>query len=142
MLITNHVLSGALLGLLAPDVASAGGLGLVSHFGLDAVPHFGVQERDFLRIAVPDGLVGLLAIAAVTAAVPARTRWRVLAGITGACLPDLDKPGRQFFGRSPYPAGWDAWHASIQSESPRRWPVELATAGLSLLAVRALLRRA
>ena len=93
MLITNHVLSGAVIGLVAPDLASAGALGLVSHFGLDAVPHFGVDQQDFLKIAVPDGLVGLLAIAGVAAAVPARARGRVLAGISGRITPTCRSSG-------------------------------------------------
>ena len=53
----------------------------------------------------------------------------------------LFQPGRQFFGRSPFPARWDAWHAAIQRESPRRWPVELVAAGVSLAALRVLARR-
>lgn len=141
MLITNHVLSGAVVGLLAGGHGTALAGGVASHGLLDAVPHFGVDESRFLSIAVPDGLVGLVAIAAVAAAVPARFRARALVGVVGACLPDLDKPGRLFFGRSPYPASWDDWHAAIQSESPRRWPVELAAAVTSLLVLRSVLRR-
>ena len=95
MLITNHVLSGAVVGLTSPDALSAFRRGFVSHFVLDAVPH----------------------------------------------LPDLDKPGRQFFGRSPFPAWFDRAHAVIQPESPRRFPVELAAAGVLTAALGTLLRR-
>ena len=44
MLITNHVLSGAVLGAVAPDVGQAATLGFLSHFVLDGLPHFGVDD--------------------------------------------------------------------------------------------------
>lgn len=128
MLITNHVLSGAALGWLAPSVPAAAGAGFVSHFALDAVPHFGVTDPHFMKVAVPDGLLGLAAIGVVAATTPRQRRQRVLAGIAGACLPDMDKPSRQFTGRSPFPAWFDRGHAGLQRESPRRFGVELAAA--------------
>jgi len=141
VIITNHVLTGAVVGAMAPSVPAAVAAGVASHFALDAVPHFGVPDRYFMRLAVPDGLVGLAAIAVVAARTPADRRGRVLAGIVGACLPDMDKPSRQFFGRSPFPAVLDDWHASIQHESVRRFPVELCTAALAVTALVRSLRR-
>ncbi len=41
MLLTNHVLSGALIGALARRPLPAFALGVASHFVLDAVPHWG-----------------------------------------------------------------------------------------------------
>lgn len=130
MLITNHVLSGALLGLAARGPGTAVGMGLVSHFVLDAVPHFGVREEHLMRAAVPDGLLGLATIAVIATRTPPAHRVRVLAGIVGACLPDLDKPGRQFFDASPFPAAVDRFHAGIQSESLHRFPVEVVAAAV------------
>ena len=141
MIITNHVLTGAVAGALAPSVPAAVAAGVASHFALDAVPHFGVPDRHFMKLAVPDGLVGLAAIAVVAARTPRGRRLRVLAGVFGACLPDMDKPGRQFFGRSPFPPGLDRWHASIQSESVRRYPVEIVTATAAVAALARWLRR-
>ena len=59
MLLTNHVLSGALIGALARRPAAAFAAGVASHFVLDALPHWGNwgSIRRFLRAAVPDGLV-------------------------------------------------------------------------------------
>jgi hypothetical protein len=127
MLVTNHVLSGALLGHAAPSAPVAFAAGVVSHLGLDAVPHWGDTRpiRDLLHIAVPDGLLGLGVMAAATAASPAPRRARVLAGMAGAALLDLDKPSQLFFGFSPFPRAVDAVHGSIQHESPRRMPQEL-----------------
>lgn len=141
MLITNHVLSGALIGLLAPDVSNAFGRGFASHFVLDAVPHFGVDDAHLMQVAVPDGLLGLAAMAVLARATPTRRLLPLLGGIAGACVPDLDKPGRQFFGRSPFPPWFDRAHAAIQPESTRRFPVEVAAASAFTTALVVLLRR-
>jgi hypothetical protein len=140
VLITNHVLSGALVGLTAPGPATAAAGGFASHFLLDAVPHFGVDEEHLMRIAVPDGLLGLACLGAILATTAAPQRLRVAAGIAGACLPDMDKPGRQFLDRSPFPAWFDRFHDRIQREAVHRWTVEL-TAAAGFTVSFALLRR-
>ena len=143
MLITNHVLSGALLGLAAPGPLTGFALGVASHFTLDSVPHWGNQDL-FLQVAVPDGLTGLATMAHLASLTsretPAR-RATVLATVLGACLPDADKPSTLFFGRSPFPIRVDDWHRSIQRESVRRLPQEFLVAGAALLAFRLLVER-
>jgi hypothetical protein len=140
VLVTTHVLSGAVIGALAPDLPAALTRGFVSHFVLDAVPHWGCDPEDMLRVAVPDGLIGLAAIAAVaTVAEPSR-RLRVLAGVFGACLPDIDKPAELFFGRSPFPGWFDWFHAVIQHERPDRWKREVTTAAAMAVLAAAVLR--
>ena len=141
MLITNHVLSGAVIGAVSPDVGQAVTLGFLSHFVLDGLPHFGVDEEHLLKVAVPDGLLGLAAVGLVARATPRDRLLPVLAGITGACLPDLDKPGHQFFGRSPFPRWFDRAHAAIQPEASHRFPVEVATAAGSTAVLALALRR-
>ena len=141
MLITNHVLSGAVVGALSPDTVSAVTRGFVSHFALDALPHFGVEDEHLMKVAVPDGLVGLAAIYAVVRATPRDRLLPVLGGIFGACLPDIDKPARQFFGQSPFPRWFDRAHAAIQPEASHRMPIELATAAVCSAALAVLFRR-
>lgn len=126
---------------MTDDVRRAVGLGFVSHFGLDAVPHFGVDDEHLMKVAVPDGLVGLATIATIARATPPRRLLPVLAGIFGACLPDLDKPARVFFGRSPFPRWFDRAHAGIQDEAVHRFDVELVAAAGFALALTVLLRR-
>jgi hypothetical protein len=123
MLITNHVLSGAAIGAASGRPAAALPLGVASHFALDALPHWGRwrSREHFLRVAVADGLAGLGAMAALYALAPRGRRAAVLAGMVGAALPDLDKPSRIFFGRSPFPAAVDAFHGRIQDEAPGRF---------------------
>jgi hypothetical protein len=110
---------------------------------MDALPHWGTgpnTEPEWLPVARKDGVAGLAAMALLTAAAPAGRRLSVLAGMTGACLPDTDKVGRYFVGRSPWPAHFDRFHEAIQNEARHRLPREVATAAV-LTAVGTLLLR-
>lgn len=140
MLITNHVLSGALIGAGAPGPGTAFVAGLASHFVLDTIPHWG-DEATFLKVAVVDGLVGLGVMTAIGVGTPRERRARVVAGMLGACLPDADKPSELFFGRSPFPVRVDDWHKRIQRESPRRLAQEAVVAAVGGLVVVRVLRR-
>jgi hypothetical protein len=130
MLVTNHVLSGAAVGAAVGAPVPAFALGIVSHFVVDAVPHWGGWDshRSFMRIAVADGLVGLATIGVVVAATERSRRAAVLAGVVGAALPDLNKPAVVFFGRSPFPARVDRFHARIQDEASGRFASHELTA--------------
>ena len=143
MLVTNHVLSGALIGYLVPGPAAGFALGVVSHFVLDIVPHWGVPRpiHEMMHVAVPDGLVGATTMAVVALTTPPHRRGRVLAAMSGAVVPDLDKPSTVFFGRSPFPSTVDAFHKAIQRESPRRMPQELVVGILGAAAVAWVRRR-
>ena len=139
MLVTTHVLSGAVIGALAPDLPAALTRGFASHFVLDAIPHWGCEPDEMLRVAVPDGLIGLVAIAAVGKLAEPSRRVSVLTGVFGACLPDIDKPSHLFFGRSPFPSWFDWFHQVIQHERPHRWKREVSVAaGMAVLAVTVL----
>lgn len=140
MLVTNHVLAGALVGHAVRRPVLAFGVGVLSHLVLDAVPHWGESRpmRQLLHVAVPDGLLGLAAMAVGTAAAPRAHRWSVLAGAAGGAFLDLDKPSNLFFGFSPFPAAVDDFHGRIQHESPHRMPQEVlvgAATGLVLALV-------
>lgn len=145
VLVTNHVLSGALIsaaGPLSRHPLAAFTAGVASHFVLDSVPHWGDGDHEvFWRVAVRDGLSGLGAMALMTAIAPRGRRLAVLAGMAGAAFPDLDKPGRELLGRSPFPARVDAFHAAIQRESRARMPQELVVGAVTATAAALLLRR-
>ena len=142
MLITNHVVAGAAVGVLVPRPASAFALGVASHLAMDALPHWGHPDRSlFLKVAVVDGLFGLATLATLARTAPRRRRVAVVAGMLGACLPDADKPCDLFFGRSPFPAWVDEVHKSIQNEAHERMPFEAIGGVLGAVAARALLRR-
>jgi hypothetical protein len=60
--------------------------------------------------------------------------------VFGACLPDVDKPALLFFGRSPFPAWFDWFHAVVQHERPDRWRREVATAAVTAVVAGVVLR--
>lgn len=140
MIITNHVWSGAVIGAVAPGPASAFTAGVVSHFVLDQVPHWG-EDRIFLKVAVVDGLVGLTSLGLLARAARRGRRAKVVAGMLGACLPDADKPSTLFFGRSPFPEAVDEWHVSIQREDVDRMPQEVVVGALGTALAWWLVRR-
>src|SRR5262249_60641123 len=90
--------------------------------------------------AVPAGLSGRAVGGACAAASPADRRLAVLAGMTGAALPDADKPATLWFGWSPFPAAVDRFHAGIQREASHRLYVEVLAAGVLSAAVLIALR--
>jgi hypothetical protein len=141
--VTSHALAGASIGLLVRRPVPAFVAGVASHVAMDLFPHYGnpaIGWDDFVKLARVDGTVGLGVIAVVAATAPRDRRIAALAGIAGASLMDMDKPGRHFFGRSPFPRAVDRFHRRIQNESPRRRWVE-ATAAATLAAVLALVLR-
>lgn len=148
MLITNHVLSGALIGAVTRRPAAAFALGVASHFVLDAVPHWGDwnNEGHFLHVAVRDGLAGLAVMGAAAAMAPPEARLSLVAGMAGAALPDLDKPAVIYLGHSPFPGAIDRFHTAIQREAQSRWWVEVAAGTacgvLTMVTVGRLRRRA
>jgi hypothetical protein len=123
MLVTNHVLSGAVIGAAVRNPWLAFPLGFASHLVLDSVPHWGKfrNHEFFMRVAKADGLTGLAVMGLATAAAGPGQRVAVLAGMTGAALPDLNKPGKIYLGQSPFPKRFDAFHGRIQDESPDRF---------------------
>jgi len=142
MLVTNHVLSGVVIGAAVRRPLSAFALGVASHFALDTAPHWGKfgDHRQYLKVAVSDGLVGLAVMGTMTALVPRGHRGAVLAGMAGAALPDLDKPSRLFFGRSPFPPAVDHFHSRIQHEASGRAHYEATAAVIFGVVALALLR--
>lgn len=140
MLVTNHVLSGAVIGATTRRIVPAFLLGIASHFVLDAAPHWGSRSLTLMQVAVPDGLTGLAVMGVMTAVAPRGRRAAVLAGMAGAALPDLDKPSKVFFGRSPFPRVVDRLHRAVQNEAPHRFKHELAAAVAFCAAAAGLLR--
>jgi len=141
MLVTNHVLSGAVLGIAARNPWLAFPLGFASHFALDAAPHWGkFNDHDqFMRVAKADGLTGLAVMGLATAAAAPERRAAVLAGMAGAALPDLNKPAKIYLGRSPFPKRFDAFHGRIQDEAPDRFRSHELVAGATFATVFAAL---
>ncbi|MET0839507.1 MAG: hypothetical protein ABWY19_12035 [Marmoricola sp.] len=142
MLITNHVVAGAVIGAFVPRPATAFGLGVASHFAMDAMPHWGHPDYStFLKVAVADGLLGLTTMTMLTLAAKPERRAATVAGMLGACLPDADKPWDLFFGGSPFPARVDEFHKRIQNEAHERMPYEAIGGLVGAFVARALVSR-
>lgn len=147
MFVTSHVAAGALIGrALAGHPAGAFAVGVVSHFAMDACPHWGLPDDrehydQFLRAARCDGCAGLTAMAVTAGVSRPEARKAVLAGMLGAALVDADKPMKHFFGWNPFPAPVRRLHERVQNQAEHRLPTELvAGAALVALAVSALRR--
>ena len=146
MLVSSHVLAGALIGrALSRHPAGAFAAGVVSHLAMDSCPHWGIPEGSdpqlFMRVARCDGCAGLAAMAVSAGLSPGRSRRAVLAAMVGGALPDLDKPMLHFFGFDPFPAAFTAFHKRIQDEAPHRLPHEVAVAAALAVAAFVVLTR-
>jgi hypothetical protein len=128
--ITNHALAGAAIGLAVRNPVAAFVAGVASHLGMDCCPHWGdeLSWDEFVEVARVDGTVGLAVCAAVLAATPRGARTSVAAAIAGACVIDMDKAGRHFLGRSPFPEWFDRFHGRIQNQHQDGWIVEAGVA--------------
>ncbi|HWE55022.1 MAG TPA: hypothetical protein VG435_05890 [Acidimicrobiales bacterium] len=147
MLVTNHVLAGALIGrALARHPVLAFGAGVVSHIAMDACPHWGddavtMDTPEFFRIACCDGCCGLAAMAIAAGLSPRRTRLAVVAGMAGGAVVDTDKPFDFFLGWNPFPERWNRFHKRIQNEAPHRMKNEFAVGTLLALVCWRVLRQ-
>ena len=138
MFVTNHALSGVLIGQALPDRPVAAFLaGVGSHLLLDACPHWGCDTKvpggaeHFHAIAQRDGLAGLATIALAVRVVDNQSRSATIAAMAGAVLLDMDKPFVHFFRFNPIPRVVQSVHSWVQNEAPERLPHEVAY-GLSL----------
>jgi hypothetical protein len=137
MFVTNHVLSGVLVGrAMERRPVAAFLVGVGSHLLLDSVPHWGcdfseegAQER-FLSVARWDGMLGLATMAVAAMAVDRRSRTATIAAMAGAAFLDLDKPMLHLFGFDPFPGVVSRLHRRIQNESTDGMPKEFAYGAL------------
>ncbi len=132
MFVTNHVLSGVVIGRpLQRHPVAAFLVGVGSHLLLDMVPHWSCDAKTaagrelFLRYAKRDGLMGLLVMAGAAAAVERQARTATVAAMAGAVLLDADKPAIHFLGRNPFPKAVRRIHSRAQNESPQGMPNEI-----------------
>lgn len=93
MTVTNHALTGAIIALLVPQPALAIVLAVVSHFVLDAVPHFGGVSwyekwgKPMMCLALADATFLCMSLAWLWVVFPAQY-WLVVACAIAATVPD------------------------------------------------------
>lgn len=89
----NHVLTGSAIALAVREPLLVAPLALLSHFVLDAIPHFDhplyqYGSKYFTRIMVSDGVLSIGAVLAVVLFAPALASVIIL-GAVFAILPDF-----------------------------------------------------
>lgn len=91
MVLTSHILAGAVIGAEVKNIWAVFGLGLASHYLMDALPHWDYsvelnlkKNKDMAKIGL-DLLIGLTIVFMVVESLD----WYLLAGIFFALLPDL-----------------------------------------------------
>jgi hypothetical protein len=137
MLSVNHLVAGAVIGRLSkshPLMALGAGVG--SHLLLDSLPHWGLEashldrEKDFLRVAKTDGIVGLVMMGTFT--LLSKNKLTMLCALAGSVLPDVDHPLSYFTGKTVSPKAFNKLHVGIQKdkESEGRLAQEVITATL------------
>ena len=126
MFVTNHVLSGVVIGrLLERHPVSAFVVGVGSHLVLDMVPHWGCEpahgcrQELFLRYARRDGLVGLFAWPCPQRQCDRRARTATVAAIAGATCSTPTSRSCTSSGRNPFPA-WSSGGSMRGSRTSRR----------------------
>ncbi len=136
MTATNHAMTGAIIGLTVSNPVAAVVIAFFSHFVLDAIPHFGVDEdfyktKPFRVVLVIDALLCLVLVVALFSL--HREYWFVPAlAAFAAASPDLWSFRRFYNDRvgKPYRPGYIARFASLIQwfERPIGAVVELAWA--------------
>jgi hypothetical protein len=89
----NHVLTGTAIALAVRDPLLVAPLSLVSHFVLDATPHFDhplyqYGSKYFAKIMIADGVLSIGSVVLVMLAVP-QLAWVIALGAFMAIVPDF-----------------------------------------------------
>lgn len=144
---TNHVMTGAVIALVVKQPELAIPLAFVSHFVMDAIPHFGIYEDDVLRrnkskvfktvvsIDIPLAVILVFTIPHLAAAKVAW--WIVFVSMVAAVSPDFHwvyRFIREVKTQQWSPGGWfPRFHQAIQwFEQPIGIITEIIWFGLML----------
>lgn len=142
MTATNHVLTGAIIGLTIPHPAVAITVSLMSHFVLDSLPHYGNKNhtgRLFLSVLITDSLIAGLFLSLLIVSQLIHWQLAVICGITAAS-PDLmwmanwvrDMRGQQRAENGPI----RRFHKGIQwAENNKNYPIEIVWFGACVWAL-------
>ncbi len=140
MTATNHVLTGALLGLTIHQPLPAIALALISHFILDSLPHYGdtnhVMKR-FLIVLSSDMTAASLLLMTLAVIQPPHWQLSLICAIVAASPDLMWLPGftRDLRGMAAKPKGSiQQFHKNIQwGEKRQNYPAEIVWAGVCVL---------
>lgn len=148
MTATNHMLTGAVIAVTVRQPALAVPLAFLSHFILDALPHFGIHEDEVLKrnkhplfrsVVGADILLVVVILIVLPLLVTSVVWWALLLAMLAAYAPDsiwLVRFWREVRTQTWRPGSWYArWHQKIQwSEKPWGLGIEIVWAVMMLTA--------
>jgi hypothetical protein len=153
MTATNHALTGAVIALAVKQPVLAVPLAFVSHFILDAIPHFGIHEDDHIKrnshwlfrtvISIDTVLAIAMMITIPLLASETISWWIILLGMLAGIAPDsiwIYRFIRSMRKKLVQPYGRVAkFHQDIQwSEKPWGLSIEVAWVIVSLVTISVL----
>ncbi len=141
MLLTNHALTGVVLGTVIENEVVLAPIAFGSHLLLDSLPHFGIDGLDF---RTPKGFIigsidfaGALTVLGLSLIIAPERASHTIIGWLGATLPDLFYLFEIFGKRTVFPA-FRKFHSSIQwSETPPGTIVDVIWGSLMLYLLHA-----
>lgn len=149
MTATNHALTGALIAVVLPHPVIALPVALLSHFVLDATPHFGKHpklhhtSRAFMIFLAIDLAVAFTLLTFVSIAAPAAFWLPFAAGLVAISPDAMWFPGylRNLRGKKPHSLGPILqFHLKIQwAEIPQGWIYEIVWLAAMLLVLAKLI---
>ncbi len=139
MTATNHVLTGALVGLTIHQPFATIPIALLSHFALDALPHYGAKNhtgRHFKVVLLGDTTIASILLLVLIILQPAHWLLAVLCGIAAASPDLMWLPGwlRELtLAQKRKPNLILRFHKNIQwGEKPQNYSYELVWASICL----------
>jgi hypothetical protein len=133
MLLTNHTLTGALIGLTVPNPIVTAPFAFASHFVLDSLPHTGFAHLSLKKglgriLGLIDSAMALTLYLIIIGAMP-QYFWAITLGVFFATLPDLFYVPEILWNKRYDPAQMRHFHHIIQwAESPQAFVVDVAWA--------------
>lgn len=136
MTATNHVLTGAIIGLAVSNPFLAVTAAFLSHFVLDALPHYGnknLTSRLFINVLLADSLVAGTFLLSLAILQPLQWQLAFICGIAAASPDLMWMPGwiRELRGQSRLKNGViRRFHKNIQwAEKSQNYPAEFVWLG-------------
>lgn len=140
MTASNHAVTGALIAVIFPKPYIAIPLAFAAHFVMDALPHFGVAEKDInkrnknqiflLTLMIDIMIAGLLLISLPLVLNQAINPWLLFLSMLACMSPDLVW-GRRFYHEVRHKttkqlSNFSLFHTNIQwSETPKGLIIEI-----------------
>lgn len=136
----NHVIAGSIIGITLANPLIALPLALTSHFAMDAVPHYGEDDKaprgskPYLARILIDGVVSVFFVTLIIGLKPSRAALIMLCAFM-AVLPDLLWPLAYIVPHDKKLWSFFVFHKRIQHENRAWWKIELIWLLVSIIVI-------